>query len=171
MIQSRIIYIGKRIPKELTKAGWIEVFSHALKYGYLDVPARSKERKEAVNAVITKHALDFYSAPWESWLTPEFCAEFGIKDDDEFPGIEWKMFRVGTCEGQYRVTPESYELLSIINSSPGNGHLDDALEWFEWAANKSKLPLRILRFTNERFKKHMIEKRGYHVFGKEDVEK
>lgn len=122
------------------------------------------------NAVQTTHLLDFCACPWQKGAFAEALLEM-CDDDDEYPGIEWALFRVGTCEGQFRVTPEAYEILSIINDQPGNGHLVDVLEWFEYGCRESKLPLRILRFTNKRFKNHLIKKRGFHAFGKEDVEK
>lgn len=125
-----------------------------------------------MNAIRTKHNLDFYSGLWRpSWFARFIIFLVRPKDDDDSPLIKWQIFRVGTCEGQWRVTAQAFEVLSIVNNKKGNGHLDDVLEWFEWSARISKMPLRILRFTNERFKKHLIEKRGYHLFGKEDVEK
>lgn len=124
------------------------------------------------NAVVTKHRLDFEMTGWNlSALSKQLADTLNIKNDDKYPDIEWLLFRVGTCEGQYRVTPEAYEILSIVNKNPGNGHLIDLLEWFEYACKRSKLPLRILEFTNEKFKKHLIEKKGFHLYGKNDVEK
>ena len=121
-----------------------------------------------MNAVQTKHKLDFEIANWETGLMVREL----LGDDlaDKYFRIQWKLFRVGTCTGQWRLTPEAYEILSIINDKPGNGHLEDTLEWFEYACKRSKLPLRIRAFTNEKFKLHLIVKRGFHSFG-EDVEK
>jgi hypothetical protein len=124
-----------------------------------------------MNIIRTTHDLDFEVANWE---IPEWAKGLlhsgQIKNDDEYPGIKWKLFRVGTCEGQWRQTPEAYEILSVINGNPGNGHFNDVLEWFAYACRCSNLPLRIRKFTNDEFKKHLIEKRGFVGHG-EDVEK
>ena len=45
--------------------------------------------------------------------------------------IPHKMFRVGTCEGQWGNTEDSFYILSVLNKEQGNGHFDDVLEWFE----------------------------------------
>jgi hypothetical protein len=121
-----------------------------------------------LNAVQTTHNLDFEIANWETGLMVREL----IGDDpaDKYFGIPWKLFRVGTCTGQWRLTPEAYEILSIINDTPNNGHLEDVLEWFEYACKRSKLPLRIRAFTNEKFKMHLIGKREFVPFG-EDVQK
>jgi len=122
------------------------------------------------NAVQTKHDLDFESAPWKLPERLEQAIEKTTYNDDKYPEIPWEVFRVGTCEGQWRLTPEAYEILSVINTKPGNGHLQDVLEWFGYACKRSGLSLRILAFTNERFKKHLIAKRGFVPFG-DDVER
>ena len=124
-----------------------------------------------MNTVITAHLLDFEIAPWHKSFTSQAILDL-LPDDDSvtFPEIEWELFRVGTCEGQFRVTPEAYEILSIINSSPGNGHLTDLFEWFSYACKRSNLPLRIRAFTNEKFKFHLIKKCGFVLYG-EDVQK
>jgi hypothetical protein len=122
------------------------------------------------NIVQTEHDLDFLAAPWELPDGDKAIVRMATYDDDKYPDIEWQLFRVGTCIGQWRLTPEAYEILSVINEKPGNGHLDDLLEWFEYGCRRSKLPLRILAFTNDGFKKHLLEKRGFVPFG-DDVEK
>jgi len=125
------------------------------------------------SAIITKHKLDFEVAKWAlADLIDQLAETMGIRleDDNKYPEIPWMLFRVGTCEGQWRCTDEAYEILSVINKNPGNGHLDDLLEWFEYACKRQKLPLRILSFTNEKFKQHLITKRGFKLFNKNDVE-
>ena len=125
-----------------------------------------------MNAIRTTHALDFEVAKWdEAGLVESVAAELGIVNDDPYPKIEWRLFRVGTCHGQFRVTPEAYEVLSIFNDTPGNGHLEDVFEWFEFASRTTKIPLRVLRFSNAAFKKHLIDKRGFRALGEFDVEK
>ena len=128
-----------------------------------------------MNAIRTKHDLDFFVADWPMTRPRrilKFLTRIGIvRNDDPFDEIEWQLFRVGTCDGQCRFTPEAIEVLSIVNGEPGNGHLEDVLEWFEYSCRRSGLPLRVLRFTNEAFKRHLIEKRGFTEYGKYDVEK
>lgn len=80
-------------------------------------------------------------------------------------------FRVGTIEGAWRATKKSYEILSIINSNPGNGHLTDVLEWFGSSCKRDKKSLVILELWNDGFKKHLIEKTGFKVKGKDNLEK
>jgi hypothetical protein len=95
-----------------------------------------------MNAIETTHKLDFLSKPWE-------------RDP------EWHVFKIGTCNGQWRATDESYDILTIINEEPGNGHLTDVLEWFEFACKRDGKMLRILEVWNKRFYKHLIEKKGF----------
>lgn len=103
-----------------------------------------------MNAVITEHKLDFESADWH-------------RDPKA------KRFRVGTCEGIYYVTKNSLDILAITNNSPGNGHLNDVFEWFEYSCREYKLKFRILEVWNLRFKKYLIEKRGFTPHGREHV--
>ncbi len=104
-----------------------------------------------MNAIITKHNLDFESADWP-----------------RNPAI--KVFRVGTCEGQWIATDMAFCIMSVINSKPGNGHLEDVFEWFEYACKTQGKALMILEFFNDRFKKHCIDKRGFtSIPGKNDV--
>lgn len=88
------------------------------------------------------HKLEFLSGPWP--LDPE-----------------WFIFHIGTCHGQWRSTPTAYEILSIVNYEPGNGHLGDVLEWFENSCKRDHRDLRVLHFENDFFRDHMIEKRGF----------
>jgi hypothetical protein len=80
-------------------------------------------------------------------------------------------FRVGTCDGIYTVAPGAYVIIAVTNSEPGNGHLDDVLEWFERSCRREGYSLRIAEFQNMRFKKHLIEKLGFKPYGINDVEK
>jgi hypothetical protein len=103
-----------------------------------------------MNAIQTKHNLDFEACPWP-------------RD----PSIT--LFKVGTCHGQYMVNDIGLHLISVINDDPGNGHLEDVFEWFEYSAKTNKLNLFIREFFNDRFKKHCIEKRGYAELGSDNV--
>lgn len=85
---------------------------------------------------------------------------------------DWIMFKVGTCHGLFRPTAEAYEILAVINTSPGNGHFDDVMEWFENSCRRDGKKLRIKEFIfNRRFKQHLIQKRGFAIGGKDDVVK
>lgn len=92
-----------------------------------------------MNAIITKHKLDFEAA--ESAL-----------------GL---LFRVGTCEGQYIILKDSVCILSVINNSPHNGHLDDVFEWFEYSAKSNNINLLVLECMNKKFYNHLVFKRGF----------
>lgn len=77
---------------------------------------------------------------------------------------EWNCFRIGTCEGLWRATKNSYQILAITNNEPGNGHFNDVLEWFQYSCNRDKKHFVILELWNERLSKHLIEKRGFDVW-------
>lgn len=109
-----------------------------------------------MNQIITKHNLDFFSRPATVQLQLE-------------EGIIWNDFIVGTCGGRWAATDEAYLLLAIVNSVPGNGHLDDVFQWFEHSARRDKKALKILEFFNPRFKQHCIKKRGFRPTGKNDL--
>lgn len=120
----------------------------------------------------TTHNLDFLCAPWNPMIPVEKLEKIigPVVDKDKWSHIPWKLFKIGTCEGQWRATPEAYEILSIINTDKGNGHLTDVLEWFEHSCRRDSRKLRILSFENRRFKRHLINKRGFVEEG-ENVEK
>ena len=40
---------------------------------------------------------------------------------------EYDKFRIGTCQGLFRVEKFTYDILNIDNTDIGNGHLQDAL--------------------------------------------
>lgn len=81
----------------------------------------------------------------------------------------WLRFRIGTCAGMWRSVEDAYEILAISNDVPGNGHLSDVFEWFENSCKRDKKNFRIRELWNEEFKKHLIEKRGFVVEGKNDL--
>lgn len=93
------------------------------------------------NEVITTHKLDFETAPGVYGPHP--------------------VFRVGTCNGQYGSTKDSYYILSVINDEPGNGHLDDVFEWFEHSCKRHGKNLLVLECFNPGFYLHLISKRGF----------
>lgn len=48
-----------------------------------------------------------------------------------------------------------------MNKEPGNGHLTDVFEWFEYSCKQDKKILLVREFFNDEFYKHCIEKRGF----------
>lgn len=95
------------------------------------------------NVIRTTHNLDFEACPWPR--DPSITA-----------------WRVGTCNGVYQFEKGILCLISIHNDQPGNGHLEDAFQWFEdTVKNRGNGVIIIMEFMNERFKTHCIEKRGY----------
>lgn len=98
-----------------------------------------------MSAITTSHNLDFFSTVWDS--------RFNLDG--------WALYRIGTCYGQWRETPAAYEILSVVNEEPGNGHLGDVFEWFAYACRRSGKPLRIVCTWNERFGRHLTGQRGF----------
>lgn len=93
----------------------------------------------------TTHDLPFLSAHW----------------NNPFNDQGWKVFKIGTCTGQWGVTKDSYDILTVINDEPGNGHFEDVLQWFEQSCRRDKKALRILEVWNKNLSKHLVEKRGF----------
>jgi hypothetical protein len=95
------------------------------------------------NAIKTTHGLDFKA-----------CR-------DRRSHMDLMLFRVGTCHGQWRVMADAYEIISVINDAPGNGHFQDVLDWFEFAARRDGKTLRFMAILNDRFAQHLMAKRGF----------
>lgn len=70
-------------------------------------------------------------------------------------------FRVGTCTGLWGSTDDSYYILAVENHKPGNGHLNDVFEWFEFSCKRDKKNLLVLEIINPDFYIHLISKRGF----------
>ena len=102
----------------------------------------------------SEHNLDFEVTPWKYNLEPIF---------------KWQKFRIGTCEGLWRFFNNSYEILAIENIEKGNGHLIDVFDWFENSCKRDGYSLKVLEFFNEKFKKYLIEKRGFEKYKESDV--
>ena len=82
----------------------------------------------------------------------------------------WHHYKIGTCYGLWKSKNKTYEILSILNDVPGNGHFQDVLEWFEHHCRRDNKALRIKEFfLNPEFKQHLINKRGFVEDGKDDV--
>ncbi len=140
-----------------------------------DGPATSQARSEAYVEVITRladqafvssHRLSFEVTPWRP--DAEMAKLLGV-DPNDLVRDGWMLFRIGTCGGQWRCAGDAYEILSVINDRPGNGHFDDVLEWFEQSCRRDGKPLRIREVANERLKRHLMEKRGFRPEGDDVV--
>jgi hypothetical protein len=87
------------------------------------------------------NTIPFESRPWDSPINDE----------------GWQEFRVGTCRGQWRATPDSYELLGIKNHTPGNGHFQQAMIWFEQSCIRDKRYLRIREVWNKNLAAKLVK--------------
>ena len=76
-------------------------------------------------------------------------------------------FCVGTCEGLYYCDKKNYIILAIRNNSPGNGHFNDVIQWFENSCKRDKRNLVFECIINDRFKKYLL-KNGFKVCNKYD---
>lgn len=99
------------------------------------------------------HKLSFFSGYWNHPCNTE----------------GWQVFRIGTCSGQWGGTNTTYDILSIINDQPGNGHFDDVLEWFENSCKRDNRDLRFLEVMNPDFGQHLVSKRGFIYYDKENL--
>lgn len=91
------------------------------------------------------HNLDFLSRRWSHPLNYD----------------EWQEYKVGACHGQWVSTVDTYDILTVINEQPGNGHFEDVLQWFEQSCRRDNRSLRILEVWNKRLARHLVEKRGF----------
>lgn len=104
----------------------------------------------------TSNNLLFEAAPWPFNL------------DTKYP---WLLFRIGTCQGAWRSKKGAYEILSVVNNEPHNGHFKDVLEWFEHSCRRDGKKLCILEVWNQPLKKHLIEKQGFIAIDGDNLEK
>jgi len=101
-----------------------------------------------METIKTTHNLPFEACSWDN---------------------EYTRFRIGTCEGLYGYVVSDYsgiaertlDILAIQNRDQGNGHFEDVLEWFEFAAKRDGVPLRFVEIMNERLFMHLCNKRGF----------
>lgn len=93
----------------------------------------------------TTHKLPFLSKRWDN--------PFNIDD--------WQEFKIGTCKGQWMPTQNTYDILGIVNYSPGNGHFTDVIEWFENSCKRDNKDLRIMEVMNKDFALHLVSKKGF----------
>lgn len=99
----------------------------------------------AIEDFKSSHQLEFLSRHWANPINTE----------------GWQEFMIGTCHGQWRATATSYDILTVINSEPGNGHFEDVLEWFERSCKRDKKALRILEVWNRKLAIHLLLKREF----------
>jgi hypothetical protein len=93
----------------------------------------------------TTNSQNFYSAPYSRpWNFDNY-----------------QQFKVGTMFGLWKWEKDKFVILAFMNDRPGNGHLEDVLDWFYCSAVCAQLPLVIRSVDNKRFLKHLIEKRGF----------
>ena len=85
--------------------------------------------------------------------------------------VEWIAFKIGTCEGLFCFNGVCYQILAINNKEMNNGHFQDVLDWFENSCKRDKVSLQFLQIMNKRFKKHLVEKRGFVLLGDNTAEK
>ena len=100
-----------------------------------------------MNAIKTTHNLYFEVAD----------SPYNVLDT----GSGHKIFRVGTCTGQWGSAKDSFFIMSVVNKCKGNGHLTDVFEWFEWSCKQSNRNLIVLECINKDFYTHLISKRGF----------
>lgn len=82
----------------------------------------------------------------------------------------WQLFRVGTCEGQWRSTAGTYEILSVVNDQPGNGHFAITMEYFEVSCKRDGKAFVIREVWNDRLAGHLLKK-GFEKVGEYDYQK
>ena len=70
-------------------------------------------------------------------------------------------FEIGSVHGLWRQGKAVVEIWAIINDKPGNGHMDDAIEWFVEIARLSGVILRVVEISSVTFRNQLIDKWGF----------
>lgn len=70
---------------------------------------------------------------------------------------DWQEFKVGTCIGQWRDADGEYQILGIINNSPGNGDFQHTLDWFYESCLRDKKNFRICCVWNKKLHAHLLK--------------
>lgn len=111
------------------------------------------------NAITTTHGLNFEQAdvPKE-------------KQDLLSLGIYLYDFRVGTVYGQWYHKNNELCIFAIFNSVPGNGHVKDVFEWFEFACKEQKKNMRVTCILSNEFAR-MLELNGFSREGRDFIKK
>jgi len=98
--------------------------------------------------IITTHSLPYEQRHCEPWELNRFPDHSG--------------FRIGTVDGIFRFIATDAIMVSVVNNSdPGNGHIEDFYEWFEYSAVLNGCDLIIAAVLNKRFLGHLLRKRGF----------
>lgn len=84
---------------------------------------------------------------------------------------QFQLFRIGSCEGLWGATEESYLIVAVTNSKPGNGHFEDVLEIFENSCKRDGKTLKVVEIMNADFMQHLITKRGFKKIAGSNCEK
>lgn len=121
-------------------------------------PEELEARKNDAPDFKTTHNLAFEVADWDPNKTK--IGKFLNLAMDTSAFIQ---FKVGTVYGLWTSTSDCYIILSIYNEEPGNGHLDDVLQWFYYSCVRDKKHLRIEELMNDDFAQHLREKRGFAI--------
>ena len=89
--------------------------------------------------------------------------EFQTTRPNLFPHFndEFSEFKIGTCQGLWRSTDNTYDILAVLNTSPSNGHFTDVLEWFENSCKRDNKNFRFLEVWNPILEKHLLNKQGF----------
>lgn len=116
-----------------------------LQYDIMVERVNEERDKPSQSEFKSSHDLPFLSKHW----------------DNPFNTEGWQQFLIGTCHGQWISTPTSYDILTVINDQPGNGHFTDVLEWFERSCKRDGKAFRILEVWNKRLSTHLVTKHGF----------
>lgn len=106
-----------------------------------------------MNEFKSTHNLPFLSRRWENPFNTE----------------GWQEFKIGTCCGQWTSTDTTYDILTVINDEPGNGHFKDVLEWFENSCKRDGKAFIILEVWNKGLAKHLVTKHGFTYHSDENL--
>jgi len=78
-------------------------------------------------------------------------------------------YEVGTVHGLWHQSSMSVDVFALINEKPGNGHVDDALEWFFAIAKEGALGVRVVNITAEAFRQTLINEWGFSETAERDT--
>ena len=83
---------------------------------------------------------------------------------------EWLEFEYETIHGLLKFDKEKFEVLAVFNKEPNNGCFKEFIEDVESSCKLKGLDVYFLEVDNLRFRKHLIEKRGYKLIkGTDDL--
>ena len=78
-------------------------------------------------------------------------------------------YEVGTVHGLWNKSSLSVDIFALINKKPGNGHVDDAMEWFFAIAAEGAVGVRIVNITAEAFRQTLITEWGFSETNERDT--